>query len=472
MAPRTCPGTVGVAGLGQAALINTKPKPEDTAAQQIEVQGDSIIAHFNGRAYFGDTCAENTYANNYYKGFPLLGNTLKYTIDMSGAGCGCNAAVYLVSMRQNTDVGTCDDYYCDANSVCGVKCTELDIMEANMYAFRSTLHTADDRGGKGFGYGGTGNLASSWADGQYGPGGQCIDTQRPFQVAVSFPANPDNTLQSMQVTLTQDGSPCPLSGQIGDYQANGVDGFPEITKALSDGMTPVVSFWGADDMTWLDGKGAQGGACDQDIADQCPDSVRVYGISFEKGANGYTSVTPASAPAANNIIAPVAQAPAAATPPAYVAPVDDPLWAAYPGKDAFGGQNANDMEMNAGDLTGCRQYALANGLSAFVVWQGKAYFRSQTGTDVLQNLVDNNEHTVYILKSTLPSSSYSEIPQVSIVPDSPAAASDPAVQVGGLGVPEPQDGYIAPGWYQTEDATSGKYYYNPVTGETSWTRPQ
>jgi hypothetical protein len=333
MPPRTCPGTVGIAGLGQAALINTKPEAGDTAAQQIEVQGDTLIAHMKGRAYFGDTCAENAYDNNNYKGFVLLGNTLRYTMDLSGAGCGCNAAVYLVSMKQNTDVSTCGDYYCDANSVCGVSCTEVDIQEANMYAWRSTLHTADDRSGQAFGYGGTGDLALSWEEGKYGPGGQCIDTNRPFQVAVSFPVNADNTLQSMRVTLSQDGSPCPLTGHMENY------GIPEITRALSEGMTPVVSFWSADSMTWLDGKGPKGGTCVEDRADQCPDSVKVYGFSLEQGAvdPAPTAVdataapaaptasasappaaptTSASVPPASNIITPVPEAPAVAASPA------------------------------------------------------------------------------------------------------------------------------------------------------------
>jgi hypothetical protein len=289
-------------------------------------------------------------------------------------------------------------------------------------------------------------------------------------VAVSFPVNADNSLQGMQVTLSQDGSTCPLTGRIDSYQ-----GIPEITKALSEGMTPVVSFWSADDMTWLDGKGPKGGACDADHADQCPDSVRVSGFSFEKGAGGSAP----AAPPASNAITPVPQA---AAPPApapasnVILPLpepEDPDWKAYPGKDAYAGLNANDMEMSAADLGACKQYALANSLDAFVVWQGKAYFRSQSGLDVLQHLVDSNEHTTYIYSPA----GAQAVPEFQAVPEMSAAAV-PEVQVAGSGVSEPQAaawpatataGY--PGWYPATDSSGGIYFYNDATGQTSWTWP-
>jgi hypothetical protein len=61
--------------------------------------------------------------------------------------CDCNIALYLVSIGENSDPLTTDPdcgldpFYCDASNVCGRSCTEIDIMEANKYAFLSTLHS-------------------------------------------------------------------------------------------------------------------------------------------------------------------------------------------------------------------------------------------------------------------------------------------------------------------------------------------
>eukprot|EP00420_Gonyaulax_spinifera_P017857 CAMPEP_0197912346 /NCGR_PEP_ID=MMETSP1439-20131203/74548_1 /TAXON_ID=66791 /ORGANISM="Gonyaulax spinifera, Strain CCMP409" /LENGTH=476 /DNA_ID=CAMNT_0043534123 /DNA_START=59 /DNA_END=1489 /DNA_ORIENTATION=- len=274
----TCPGSVQVKGHGQVSLINAKWNLKGQAAGSVKApDSQTVEPHMNGRTYFGDACTDGSYANKQYTALKLLGKTLRYTTDMSGAGCGCNAALYLTSLHQNSQLSDCEDYYCDANSVCGVPCAEIDIQEANQHAWHSTLHMQDDGEGIGVGLGGK---ATNWAKEDYGPGGRCIDTTKPFEVAVSFPQDKHGDLASMYVELTQRGSPCPLTASISSY-SNGRDGMPEMKAALVAGMTPIISFWASDDMLWMDGIGKGAGECASDSAAACPDSVKFYNMSIE-----------------------------------------------------------------------------------------------------------------------------------------------------------------------------------------------
>lgn len=101
----------------------------------------AIDVRFNSRSYvlskYNPTCDDTSFGGTYpcvsYRqgALHLAGKTLSFTLDLSKAGCGCNAAIYLVGMPQNSQPTTCKDYYCDANSVCGVACTEIDLVEAN-----------------------------------------------------------------------------------------------------------------------------------------------------------------------------------------------------------------------------------------------------------------------------------------------------------------------------------------------------
>jgi len=267
----------------------------------------------DARAYFSDSCTEGSYDHTRYSGLKLLGQTLKFTTDISGAGCGCNAALYLVSMKQNSDLSSCNDYYCDANEVCDVSCAEVDIMEANNRAWHSTLHSAQDHAGKGAGYGGGSgwNGPRDFNSQQYGPGGSCIDTSMPFDVAVSFPVDTGGQLQAMKMTLTQTGTSCPLNLNLDSYA-----GMAEIHDALGKGMTPVISYWKSGDMLWMDGKGSDGqGPCAVDTQ-RCGDSVKFYNFKLEPlpgqpplKPTPVTPAGPATVPPLPPLVSPVATLP-------------------------------------------------------------------------------------------------------------------------------------------------------------------
>jgi hypothetical protein len=195
-------------------------------------------------------------------------------------------------MRQNSQVGNCGDYYCDANSVCGVACAEVDLMEANMHSFHSTLHGKTDPYGAAAGFGGGGLPASPGDDTgwngprdftkeQFKPGSNttCIDTSRPFSVTASFPLDENGVLLHLEMRLTQSksggdddagsssssssppspsSSNCELNFNVGEGYAY----LEEVTLALEAGMTPIVSYWSSGDMGWMDGQGVDGlGGC-------------------------------------------------------------------------------------------------------------------------------------------------------------------------------------------------------------------
>jgi len=239
-----------------------------------------VVPHMNGRAYFANECRPGVYDHTQYLAFNLLGKTVRYTTDISGLACGCNAAFYLTSMRRNSHASQCSDYYCDANNVCGESCAEIDLQEANMHSWHSTLHTRTDHSGLGAGYGGGGAGWSGprdWTSAEYGPGARCIDTSRPFDVAVSFPADAGCQLTGMQVTLSQKGHDCPLSVNIGNY-----NGMSELSAALGAGMTPIVSYWSAADMLWMDGQGQDmKGACAVDTPGACASATVFSDFSIE-----------------------------------------------------------------------------------------------------------------------------------------------------------------------------------------------
>lgn len=275
-----CPGSISMPGYtGGDVYIVPTGWGDPTAALTEVLPGGELRSHMEARAYFASSCTAGTYDNTEYLALNLLGKTLQYTTDLSGAGCGCNAALYLVSMQQNSDPSTCGDFYCDANSVCGVSCAEIDIQEGNQLSWHSTLHSAIDRAGVGGGYGGGAgwNGPRDWGHQDFRPGSPCIDTSRPFQVAASFPVDGQGNLVGMEVVLSQTGRDCTLAA-TGLNSYNGMD---ELSSALQAGMTPVFSYWSSEDMLWMDGKGTdQQGPCSIEDPSACADSVSFSDFSI------------------------------------------------------------------------------------------------------------------------------------------------------------------------------------------------
>ena len=225
------------------------------------------------RAYLADTCVEGEPADSSsYAALSLLGKTLSFTVDVSKASCGCVVAAYLVPMRANRERGSCGDFYCDANRVCGVGCSEIDIMEANSRAFLSTTHTLEpDCYGRGSGVGGANHAFSASA---YGPRGSTIDTDKPFRVHAYFEAAAADPgmLQDMAVTLGQSGrslrfSPAPRHCL-------------ERHSAAMSRATLVLSYWSAPsaNLSWFDQP-----PCAVDDQDACGESVRISRIDLRPG---------------------------------------------------------------------------------------------------------------------------------------------------------------------------------------------
>ena len=298
----TCLGSLSVAGAPDVVVT----RASYNSAAGATTRGARLTAALGSRNYLADACIEGGYAPARYAAWQLLGKSLAFDVDVSAAGCGCNAAVYLVGMAQGGhDAGTCGgDFYCDANFVCGADsaCTEIDLMEANAHAWHSTPHLvapagdasglADggaavaDAAGQPLGLGGGIQTFDAAA---YGPGGASIDTRRAFTVTASFPVGSDGaTLSALEVTLSQDSTASDGSGGgaielrwegYSYWDFNGQlhdDGLARLSTPLAAGLTPVVSYWNyagsSGTMQWLDGNG---GPCDSDDAANCGAEVSV-----------------------------------------------------------------------------------------------------------------------------------------------------------------------------------------------------
>lgn len=126
------------------------------------VPSDHFEIGFNARVYLTES---QTWDPNAYFSPKLLGGSMEYDVDLSQATCGCNAALYMISMPgigANGQPFPSEDgmHYCDAGKVGGNYCPEFDIMEANVHAYRAVEHACNEPDANGH---------FNWCD----PYGQC-----------------------------------------------------------------------------------------------------------------------------------------------------------------------------------------------------------------------------------------------------------------------------------------------------------
>ena len=97
-------GYVSAVNIGPFTIImNGQPQTKyvlsDDAARKCCVQANrtSITLSGGGHIYFGES-STNTFSPNSFYQMNLFGKRLTFDVDMSGVGCNCNGALYLVSM--------------------------------------------------------------------------------------------------------------------------------------------------------------------------------------------------------------------------------------------------------------------------------------------------------------------------------------------------------------------------------------
>ena len=144
---------------------------------------DNLKLHGDLRAYFSLRPSSRQWGRLQYDKLRLLGKTLRWTVDLSSVACGCNLALYLVSMPLADGSGS---RYCDINT--NPPCLEIDLMEGNIKALKATLHT--QRGQASDGTCNQWGCGTHWGppdhNGLFGIGSPNVDSSRPFRMSASF----------------------------------------------------------------------------------------------------------------------------------------------------------------------------------------------------------------------------------------------------------------------------------------------
>ena len=210
----------------------------------------------NGRGYIMNPSSYNVGNPDYFT-VSMLGGYIEFDADLSQHECGCFNTFYTVGMPGYDGSGNLDGsdsfHYCDANAVGGNFCPEIDLMEANKFAFQSTPHKCDAPSNRHYGSCDTGGSFLSSVDHgwSFGPGGQyTIDTTQKIHVKVEVEEN-NKSATKYTVTVSQNGKSQQMVNTDSSYLGQLSDAF---TKQVF-----VISNWFGDS-SWLN-KGTCSGSC-------------------------------------------------------------------------------------------------------------------------------------------------------------------------------------------------------------------
>lgn len=211
----------------------------------------------------------------------MLGKTLTWTVNLSEVPCGLNATFYSVVLAQGQG-------YRDACATFP-STTELDFMEANRYAWHTTLHRGKNDCGSAppLGTGGTVSTASdprylfhdlvgqAPSNALYGPGDTyAINTLLPFDASIQFHTE-NGVLTAVAVVLTQG------DHAIGQSFTHSNEEYPgwlenlgkEIVCTPTSGNVLVWSLW-TGNLNWLESP-----PCGRGSSPHCTDTSCQYTIS-------------------------------------------------------------------------------------------------------------------------------------------------------------------------------------------------
>lgn len=253
--------------------------------KQMNSEDTGFTLPHNSHTMVGVRDGHGGFAADIYYTPNLFGGAIEYDIDLSQAGCGCDVAAYIIRMpAHNADgslrPGNDGSYYCDAMASRGAFCPDIDLMEANKYAFDMTLHKCDEPNAEKHYFNCDQSLSCGSAihsgppkhpydtdEYRYGPGNiYAINTLKPFHVRIDF-KNQDDKLDAVELTLSQPGH-----GKVTTYtmadRGCAAGYLDDMKDSLQNGMALNISSWGVGDgssvLDWLDKDTGCTGGCNND----------------------------------------------------------------------------------------------------------------------------------------------------------------------------------------------------------------